>query len=167
MFSQISKQMLGGSPFENDPFFSQKRSIFERLERDEMSMFGGVFGDFMNMEKMMGKMLTAGRNGQSGSDGNGFSSQMSSGGNGNMVMQTYCMSQSIGQDGKKHTQKYFGSNVNARGKDGTRFGEMQEMYHDSERQKKMIAQERTIDGQGRRIVKTKTGKGKGKFVKNL
>ena len=58
------------------------------------------------------------------------------------------------------TKKYFAHKTKGLGENGEDFGEMQEMYHNTENHRKVIAQERTINGDGTRIVKSKVGDGK-------
>lgn len=65
----------------------------------------------------------------------------------------------MGDDGKPVEKKYYANKVQGRGADGTQIGELHEMYQDGRDQKKVIAQERTMNGDGRRIVKTKRGNG--------
>ena len=118
--------------------------MFDRYDNDDFGLFGGAFSGMKmpDMEAMMSKAL---QNGESG----GTQDQ-----NSHFVMQTYSMSKQIGPDGKEETKKYFANKMGARDQQGRRFGELQEMY-DGGRGNKMIAQERTLGGNGRRIVKTK------------
>lgn len=136
-----------------------KSSMMSMLDRDDgFGSFGGVFGNnFMNMDSQFNKMLT------SNSGNNQVQSQLPGGGM--MQAQTYCYSQQTGQDGKPVTKKYFAQKSRGLGKDGEKIGEMQELYHNSGNQRKVIAQERTIDGKGRRIVKSKIGNGKNQLNK--
>lgn len=139
-------------------FFGREEfpSIMSRLENDDdFGSFGGVFGrDFMNMDSMFNKMLESGQ----GETGQNSLNRLPGGGF--VQAQTYCFSQSLGPDGKPVTKKYFAHKTKGMGDNGEDFGEMQEMYHNSQNERKVIAQERTINGDGTRIVKSKIGNGK-------
>ena len=160
MFDQMASKMMqdfGGFGSMSRGF--PEGSLMNRLEDDHhFGNFGGVFGrDFMNMDSMLGKMLQ-GMDENSGNEGNGQIRRLPGGGV--VQAQTYCFSSSMGQDGKPVTKKYFAHQSKGLGQQGEEIGEMQEMYHNSENQRKVIAEERTIDGQGRRVVKSKIGDGK-------
>ncbi len=129
--------------------------MFNQLDNDDIfGSFGGVFGrDFMNMDSMFDKMLQDQSQGQI-ENGNGSGKLP---GGGVMHAQSYCFSQSMGGDGKPQTQKYFVSKSRGLGQDNEQIGEIQEMYHNSATQKKVMAQERTLDGKGVRMVKSKHG----------
>ena len=74
--------------------------------------------------------------------------------------QSFCYSSKMGPDGKPITKKYFAHKAQGLGKKGQKISEMEEMYHNSGNDRKVIAQERTIDGRGRRMVKSKVGNSK-------
>lgn len=144
MFDNMSKQFFGGG--------MEMGSMFDDFERDNFGRFGSVFN---GMEEDMNRMMIA-------SDGNQEQGVQRAGGRngrGHFVSQTYAFSSSMGKDGKPVTKKYFGNKVNAVGPDGKRMGEMQELYHDTGAGKKVIAQERTLNNNGRRVVKRKLGDG--------
>jgi len=122
-----------GSFFGRDEF----PRMMSRLENDDdFGSFGGVFGrDFMNIDSMFNKMLESNQQGLE--QGNNQVSRLPGGGF--VQAQTYCFSQSQGEDGKPVTKKYFAHKSKGMGRDGEQFGEMQEMYHNTANQRKVIA----------------------------
>ena len=161
MFNFMANRMM--SRFgEFGSFFGREEfpSMMSRLENDDdFGSFGGVFGPrFMDMDSMFGKMLSEGERMQGSNQGGGQLSRLPGGGF--VQAQTYCFSQSMGEDGKPVTKKYFAHKTKGMGQDGDEFGEMQEMYHNTANQRKVIAEERTVNGDGTRIVKSKVGEGK-------
>lgn len=147
MFDNLTKNFFGGRG-------GGMGSIFDDFENDNFGRFGSIFDgiekDFNNM------MISA----EDPNQENRVQRAAGVNGGGHFVSQTYAFSSAMGKDGKPVTKKYFSNKVNAVDKNGRRLGEMQEMYHDTGKGKKVIAQERTLDRNGRRVVKRKLGNGK-------
>lgn len=71
--------------------------------------------------------------------------------------QVFVARQKRGADGKLHTEKYFNTNVNGVTLDGDRIGQKEEMYQNTEQNLKRIAQQRTLNDQGLKVVKSRYG----------
>lgn len=71
--------------------------------------------------------------------------------------QVFVARQKQGADGKLHTEKYFNTNLNGVTLDGDRIGQKEEMYHNTEQNLKRIAQQRTLNDQGLKVVKSRFG----------
>lgn len=152
MFDNMSKNFFGGGR-------GGMGSIFDDFENENFGRFGSMFD---GIESDINRMMI-------GADGNGQQALQRANGKtdgGHFVSQTYAFSRSMGQDGKPVTKKYFSNKVNAVDQNGRRLGEMQELYQDTGRGKKVVAQERTLNNNGRRVVKKKIGNGKPKFRSN-
>jgi hypothetical protein len=92
----------------------------------------------------------------------GFSNMkigMSSGntGSGKMVCRSYTYNTTIDSNGNKHVEKKFTNQAQARNKHGDLIREKQEMYKNSKTGEKRIGKERTLNDQGRKMVRKQTG----------
>lgn len=147
MFDNMTKNFFGGAGGRG------MGSVFGDFEGDNFGRFGSMFD---GIEKDINRMMIgAGDSGQQGlQTANGRTN------GGHFVSQTYAFSKSMGKDGKPVTKKYFSNKVNGVDQQGKRLGEMQELYHDTGKGKKVIAQERTLNNNGRRVVKRKIRNGK-------
>ncbi len=150
-------------------------SIFDDIERkmdQMMSMaLGGAFGPFGNSGFGSGTIMTRMGTGRSrelnpfqgfeailaGFDG--FDEEMLSMGGESGFSQTFVSSTRMGADGRMHTENYFNNNIRGMTEDGQRVGQMEEMYGNTETGEKKIAQQRTLNDRGAKIVKTKMGNG--------
>ena len=79
---------------------------------------------------------------------------------GNSHVKSYFVSTTQNGDEKPVTKKFFSNRNTKIGENGQRIGEIQEMYYNNATKKRVIAQERTLNGQGRKVVKSKIGHGK-------
>ena len=76
---------------------------------------------------------------------------------GNMVCKSYSYSTTIDSNGNKHVEKKFTNQAQARNKHGDLIREKQEMYKNSKTGEKRIGKERTLNDQGRKMVRKQTG----------
>merc|ERR1711972_1203957 len=103
-----------------------------------MMGFGKGFGGMMDIGKRMDQMMK----------GFGDMDLGPSGGDGNMVCKSYSYSSAMGPDGKRHVEKKFTNQAQAKGKNGQIISEKQEMYKNSSTGEKRIAKERNLGDQG-------------------
>jgi hypothetical protein len=78
-------------------------------------------------------------------------------GSGNMVCRSYTYNTTIDGNGNKQYEKKFTNQAQARNKHGDLIREKQEMYKNSKTGEKRIGKERTLNDQGRKMVRKKTG----------
>jgi hypothetical protein len=78
-------------------------------------------------------------------------------GSGNMVCRSYTYNTTIDSNGNKHFEKKFTNQAQARNKHGDLIREKQEMYKNSKTGEKRIGKERTLNDQGRKMVRKQTG----------
>lgn len=73
------------------------------------------------------------------------------------MSQVYVARQKRGADGKLHTEKYFNTSMNGTTTDGNKIGQQEELYHNTEQNLKRMAQQRTLNDQGFKVVKSRVG----------
>ena len=79
---------------------------------------------------------------------------------GNSVSQTFVSSQKMGPDGKMHKEDYFKTNVSGVTSNGQRIGQVEEMYNNSGNGVNKMAQQKILNNQAYKAVKSKMGDGK-------
>ena len=152
-----------GGKMDNFGFGGHHMDIFDSMRKNMGQMMGGMnmnFGgrslmgndpDFGDLGKRMESMMQ--NFGQMDID-------MPSSNSGNMVCNSYVMSSSIGEDGKRHVEKKYTNSAQTRGKNGELINEKNEMYKNSRTGEQRIAKERNLGDQGRKMVRKRTTNGK-------
>lgn len=78
-------------------------------------------------------------------------------GSDNIVCRSYTYNTSIDSNGNNHVEKKFTNQAQARNKHGDLIREKQEMYKNSKTGERRIGKERTLNDQGRKMVRKQTG----------
>jgi hypothetical protein len=131
-----------------DDFFDSTNdygNLFDKFDQSKFNTFGGTFGK--EGEEINQVMVTGEGTGQAVQSGTKRLQD------GSKLTQTYCVSRTIGDDGKPLVKRYLANRITKKSADGKLLGEVQEMYHDNQSNKKVVVIERTLNGKGRRLVK--------------
>lgn len=153
-----------------DPFFADldhfHQSFFERTDRMLGGMMDRFFGEGsapLSLSRWPEHHLTDMKpfksfddvlNGFNQIDQNEFNQPLPKG---NCISQTYVSSTKMGPDGKPHKEEYFKNSVNGLSECGHRIGQVEEKYHNTGNGLKKTAQQKLLNDQAYKMVRSKTG----------
>lgn len=108
----------------------QKKNLLQEIKEDNFRRFGGHLENEMMEDSFFPKFK----------------------GNYKSSMKTYSYSSSLDENGKRVTKKYYGEKNELGDEKGVKIGDMKEIYDDSEKDKRIEAEERILRESGRKRV---------------